>query len=256
MKKAISLAAIALSSSVGLAATYQFNWTAGQNIVNNSAGTFDSITATYDSSTQRFVWDVVFSNQITQGYTLAVNNGPNPKGIAGELALIHFDASTSLNSPKVTVYAYNGQNVINSWSDGNANVNGNQTPDLIKSANDTSWINSATVTDAAGKRRFLLDVNVATINGHNPLYPGGAGDWTGVQFDQMIGLWFHTFKGLSTGYGSNGQLTGWNFNTQGWFDGSNIQTVQIVPLPAAAWTGLAGLACVGVIARKRRAANK
>lgn len=256
MKTVMAMAALALSSSAGLAATYQFNWSAGQNMVNNSAGAFDSITATFDTGTQRFVWDVVFSNQITQGYTLAVNNGPNPKGIAGELALIHFDASTSFNSPKVTVYAYNGQNVINSWSDGNANVNGNQTPDLIKSANDTSWINSAQVTDFSGKRRFLLDVNVASINAHNPLYPGNSGDWTGVQFDQMIGLWFHTFKGLSTSYGSHGQVTGWNFNTQGWFDAANIATVQIIPLPAAAWTGLVGLAGVGYLTRKRRAMMK
>jgi hypothetical protein len=222
--------------------------------VNNAGGVFETINASYNNTTQRFVWDVVFSNQVTRGYTLAVNTGPNPKGHAGELALIHFDA-TNLGTPKVTAYAYNGQNAINSWIDGNGAVAGNQTPDLIKSASDTSWINTASVTDAAGKRRFLLDVNVASINGHTPLYPSGQNDWTGVQFSNMIGLWFHTFTGLYTTYGNQGQLCDWNYNQQGWFDASNIQTI-IVPLPAGAWMGMAGLIGAGVIVRKRRAAMK
>ncbi len=54
MKTVMAMAALALSSSAGLAATYQFNWSAGQNMVNNSAGAFDSITATFDTGTQRF----------------------------------------------------------------------------------------------------------------------------------------------------------------------------------------------------------
>jgi hypothetical protein len=246
--------ALAVAASLASANEYQFNWTAAQGGVNNAGGVFETVSATYNSSTQRFVWDVVFSNQVTTGYTLAVNNGPNPKGHAGELALIHFDA-TNLNAPKITAYGYNGQNAINSWIDGNGAVAGNQTPDIIKSASDTSWINSATVTDAAGKRRFLLDVNVASINGHSPLYPSGQNDWTGVEFGSMIGLWFHTFTGLYTTYGGQGQLCDWNFNQQGWFDAANIQTV-LVPLPAGAWMGLAGLAGAGYIARKRRATLK
>lgn len=248
------IGALAVAASMASAAEYQWNWTAAQGGVNNAGGVFETINASYDSTTQRFVWDVVFSNQVTRGYTLAVNTGPNPKGHAGELALIHFDA-TNLGTPKVTAYAYNGQNAINSWIDGNGAVAGNQTPDIIKSASDTSWINTASVTDAAGKRRFLLDVNVASINGHTPLYPSGQNDWTGVQFSNMIGLWFHTFTGLYTTYGGQGQLCDWNFNQQGWFDASNIQTI-LVPLPAGAWMGMAGLIGAGVIVRKRRAANR
>ena len=144
------IGALAVAASMASASEYQWNWTAAQGGgVNNAAGVFESINASYNSDSQRFVWDVVFSNQVTRGYTLAINNGPNPKGHAGELALIHFDA-TSLNAPKVTAYAYNGQNAINSWIDGNGAVAGNQTPDIIKSATDTSWINTASVSDSGG----------------------------------------------------------------------------------------------------------
>jgi hypothetical protein len=249
------IGALAVAATLASASEYRWNWTAAQGGgVNNAGGAFESVTASYNTASQRFVWDVVFSNQVTKGYTLAINNGPNPKGHAGELALIHFDASNQ-NSPKVTAYAYNGQNAINSWIDGNGAVAGNQTPDVIETALDTSWINSATVTDAAGKRRFLLDINVAGINGHTPLYPSGQNDWTGAQFGNQIGLWFHTFTGLATTYNAQGQLGDWNYNQHGWFDAANYQTI-LVPLPAGAWMGMAGLIGVGVVARKRRAAMK
>jgi hypothetical protein len=247
-----AVGAFAMATSMAAAAQFNWSWNAPGGGVNNAGGTFESINASFDTDTNRFVWDVVFSNQVTRGYTLAVNNGPNPKGHAGELALIHFDA-TNLNAAKVSVYAYNGQNAINSWSDGNGAVAGNQAPDVIHSTADTSFINAATVTDAGGKRRFLLDIDATAINAHTPMYPGGANDWTGVEFGNLIGLWFHTFTGLSTTYGQQGQLCGWDYQGHGWFDASNISTV-IVPLPAGAWMGLAGLVGVGVIARKRRQA--
>jgi hypothetical protein len=248
------IGALAIATTMASAAQFNWSWDASQGGVNNAGGAFSTINASFNTDTNRFVWDVVFSNQVTRGYTLAVNNGPNPKGHAGELAIIHFDAS-NLNAPKITSYAYNGQNAINSWIDGNGNVGGNQTPDLIHDALDTSWINAASVTDSGGSRRFLLDIDASVINGHTPLYPSGQNDWTGVEFGSLIGLWFHTFTGLSTTYGGQGQLCDWNYNQQGWFDASNIQTV-IVPLPMGAWMGMAGLVGVGVIARKRRSAMK
>ena len=135
--------------------------------MNNSAGNFDSINASFNTSTNRFVWNVMFSNQVTDGDTLAISPGANPKGHAGELASLYFDFSNG--SPRVNAFAYNGVNASNSWQDGNGQVAGNQAADLIHGINDTSWY-KASVVDAGGKRTFNLSVDATTINGHNPLY--------------------------------------------------------------------------------------
>lgn len=223
---------------------------------NNSAGVFSHIHAEFDTVANTFQWNATFSNQVTRGYTLAVSPGPNPKGHNAELSLIYFDAS-SLGSPKVTAYAYNGANAFTSWQDGNGNVSGNQTPDLIHGINDTSWIQNASVVDVGGTRTFNLTIDASVIQNHLPLYnnPSVDGDWTGLAFGPALGLWMHTFTGLSASYTSGGALSGWGYSGgHGWFDGSNLSDLVLVPLPAPAMMGIAGLGVVGVVVRKRKAA--
>jgi hypothetical protein len=249
----VSAAAVAMLAGAAHAEIYTWNHTiTGADGTNNAAGVFESIQAEFDTVTNRFVWNATFSNQVTRGYTLAVSPGPNPKGNAAELALLYFDA-TNANAPKVTAYAYNGQNAMNSWQDGNPFVAGNQAGDLIHDANDTSWIEEAAVVDAGGKRTFRLTIDASTIQNHSPLYTqnSAVGDWTGLAFGPQLGLWMHTFTGLQSNYLNDGRLCGWGWNQHGWFDGSGYQNVVLVPLPAPAMMGLAGLGVVGFVARRR-----
>jgi hypothetical protein len=250
--------AVFACAAVAHADTYVWDWqTSDGGYVANGTGTgggaMESIHAEFDSVTNRFTWNVVFGSSDTQGYTLAVNSGPNPKGHAGELALLYFDATQPTNA-RVTAFAYNGQNSFTSWQDGNGVAPGNQAPDIIHTINDTSWIiNKSVDTLSGGRRAFNLTVDATIMNTHVPIYPGtgGVSEWTGIGFGpQNIGLWMHTFKGLDTGgYGPDGQLCGWNFGGQGWFDGSNI---QLVPLPTPALMGMAGLGVAGFIVRRRK----
>jgi hypothetical protein len=255
MKSSIfTVAAIAAFAGAAHAAEFTWNWTPAQGgFTNNAAGVFESISASFNSTNNRLVWNIVFSNQVTDGYTLALNNGPNPKGHAGELALIYFDYSSG--SVEMNAFAYNGVNASNSWQDGNGNAAGNQAADLIHGKNDTSWYTASVVDTADGKRRFNLSIDATTINNHVPLYPGpgGPSEWYGIGFGESLGLWLHTYDSLSTNYFANGALGQWDSGAEGWFDGSNFPAV-LVPLPSAAWAGLAGLAVAGVVARRRKAA--
>ena len=106
---------MALAGSA-LAAPYEWNFAGEAH--NNVAGTITSAKMKFNSNTQVFSWDVTFGDGVakgTDGYTLAVSTGPNPKGHAFELALIYFDA-TDMNSVAVSVYRYNGENNASSFS--------------------------------------------------------------------------------------------------------------------------------------------
>lgn len=240
-------ACLAAAGSAG-AASYNWNWNVGDpGSPNNNGGVIESIQASFNSNTKHFTWNVLFSNQVTTGYTLAVNDGPNPKGHGGELALIYLDASSQANV-KVTAYAYNGKNTFTSWKDGDGDLAGNQAPDKILSKSDNGWILNAQSQDIGSKRLISLTIDASIINGHSPDY-GVASDWTGIAFGQKIGLWFHPMTGVSAAYGQDGFLTAWSRQSEGWFDASNRGTT-IVPMPSAALMGAAGLVLVG--GRRRR----
>lgn len=252
------LAVVALAAAAGAAnaAEYAWNWNASPGVTNNDGGAFESIDARYDTDSKQFVWNVVFSNQVTKGYTLAVNDGPNPKGHAGELALLYVDFSEA-STRKVTAYAYNGANTNRSWTDGNGAVAGDQAGDFIQGSNLPGWYTLSVNDTSDGKRSVSLSLDASNINAHCPLYPGpnGASEWTGLGFGNQIGLWMHTYTGLSAGYFNNGRICGWDTSGEGWFDASNYQTV-LVPLPPAAWAGIGGLAVAGIVGRRRKQAMK
>ena len=253
MKKTlITMMCVGTVATVANADVYQWDWSAdvdGTSGLNMNGGEFESIHAQFDSDTDRFLWQVTFANQITDGYTLAVNNGPNPKGHAGELALIYFDASG--NNVRVSGYAYNGLNSFTSYYDG-APQGGVQSPDMIFASNplgNASLVLQASVQDVGSKRVMTLEMDASSINGHMPASPGpeGPSEWTGVAFDEMLGLWMHPLKGMQTQYDQDGALTHLSYDRQGWFDGNNFETT-VVPAPGA----IALLGLGGVIAGRRR----
>jgi hypothetical protein len=214
--------------------------------LSDAGGRIQSLTNTYNTVTKQFSFTVNFSNQITDGFWLAVSPGPNPKGHSGELALIYFDA-TDTSELKASVYAYNGLNGDNSWQDGTARP-GVQTPDFIGAL--VNGVNATMARTNVGSGRTLsLSFDASFIQNHLPLDPidRARNEWTGVAFGQQYGIWFHPVAGLESETDSQGRLLEWEFDKQGYLDGFNFSTI---PTPGAA----AVLALGGLVAGRRRRA--
>jgi len=213
--------------------------------VNHNGGAISSVASSFTPSTQQFTFTVNYSNQLAQGFWLAVSPGADPKGHAGELALMYFDART-LNAPVLTIYNYNGENGGSSYFDGSP-ASGTQTPGRIASTLN-GFAATMTAANAGSGRVFSISFDASVVNSYVPQFPGpdGIEEWTGVEFGSKFGIWFHSFRNLSASYGSNGFLNNWG-GTQGWVDVANIDTTK-VPAPGA--IALAGLG--GLVATRRR----
>jgi hypothetical protein len=225
------------------------------NYSNPSSAWFKTITTEYDPDSKRFLFDFTAGNTVN-GYWLVLSPGPNPKGYAGELAILYLDANglgaNSTITPKLTVYGYNGQNGILSYMDG-SQAAGVQTPDRIFSSlnpDTTGTIMQLSANDTGGLRRFTVELDATVIQNHSPLHNGGAMgvEWTGVGFGPQLGAWFHPSAGTTTSYGTNpsepdfGWLKSFSYTGQAAFDTTNL-TTQWVPAPGAvALLGLAGIA--------------
>jgi len=246
--QAVFIVCAGLAATGASADVFQWDWSAaadGTRGLNMRGGEFESVHAEYNSSDNRFLWEVVFSDQITDGYTLAVNNGPNPKGHAGELALIYFDATHP--DVRVSAYAYNGQNTLLTYRDGSPQA-GDQDPDQIFGFNHSSILRASSE-DIGAKRKMTLEIDAGVINAHSPAYPGpgGSAEWTGIAFDEMLGLWMHPLTELTTGYDQDESLTAWS-GSQGWFDASSLKAASVPAPHTLAIFGLGGLAAC----RRRR----
>lgn len=265
-------ALLGLSASASHAVLFGWNYAKNQPgngtqyARNDAGGTIESINSTFNSSTKRLTFDVLFSGAnnttsplVTNGFWLVVDNGPNPKTHSGELAIFYFDASRvfagTASSPTVTAYEYNGVNANTSWTDGNGN-GVSDGGDLIKGANESAgFINSATAgtQTISGQtyRRLTFDVNAADIITHVPLFPVAGTDWYGTGYDDQFGIWFHPAQIFNATYAATGRgaITGLTTGAEGWLDGQNFTTTRI-PAPASvALLGLGGL----IVARRRRA---
>ncbi len=248
-----SIAALTLgfAACAGASAdTFLWTWERGDTRVNDRGGTFKSLMAHWNPMTEVLDFEVVFSDQWTEGFTVAINDGPNPKGQRDELALLYFDAS-DFDNPTVSAYEYNGKNSNTSYKDGDGNIGGNQTPGRIEPAGG-SWILDIDAFDMDGMRTLSFSVDASGIQN----YSGGS-NWSGVAFNELFGIWLHPVKGLTTEYNDDGFLTKWQRSKEGWLDASNLDAERIpmpppVPLPTGAGLGAAGLMLLG--ARRRRSA--
>jgi|GEM_PF-1903532 len=195
----------------------------------DAGGDIKNVETTFNEDTGEFTFELVIANpygRITEGFTVALNNGPNPKGHGGELALFYFDASNG--APVVSVYAYNGMNTQTSWKDGDA-ASGIQSPDQIASslaANSPFTSITATI-DANGNHVYSFSMDATGVNNFNPSY-GDASDWTGMAFDDALGIWLHPSADIVTSYDANGYLTQWDTCATGYYDTSNETTTKEV----------------------------
>ncbi len=228
------MSALFLAAVAGTASADTFIWDYAGQAHNAAAGAIQSINTTYNDVTEKFTWDVTFSDGAslgTDGYTLVISPGPNPKGIEFELAMIYFDATSAV--PEVSVYRYNGKNNASSYLN---------PADLLASTKNGDPI-AAGQSDNGNARTFTLSIDAAAINA--AYGPPTEPDWTGIEFGASLGIWFHPFKDLTTAY-AGPELTQWSFGMGGWLDLSDVPTV---PSPAGA-VALLGLA--GLVARRRR----
>lgn len=256
---------IALSVAPAIAQPFDWNWAAPDNsfklgngsgnhrytspegiAVNDAAGLIESVNASFDPATGLFSWSATFGSVPghprleTDGFTLALTGGPNPKGVDGELALLYFDASR--NTPVLTAYGYNTFNNATSFFDG-SKARGRQRPDRIFSSMIDGGVDFINVSNPDGTQTLGFSLDASAINNHAPRY-GNPADWTGIEFGEDIGVWFHPVSGLSTKY-RHGYLKWWQYCTQGWFDGADMPTTPVTPEPgtllmltAGAWVAL------------------
>ena len=187
----------------------------------DAGGDIKNVATSYNETTKDFTFSMTIDD-ISEGFTVAINNGPNPKGHGGEMALIYFDASGA--QPVVSVYAYNGLNTQTSWMDGSA-AGGTQAPDQILNsiANAGLFSNIEVIDNGDGTKTFNLAMDATTIQNFDPTY-GPDGEWSGVSFDNELGIWLHPVTGLDTSYDQDGFLTQWDIHDQGWYDTSHQPT--------------------------------
>ncbi len=204
---------------------------------NETGGRIVSMQSEFDSTTKRLKFVTVLAAQpgedTPSSFKLVINNGPMPWTV-GLAAVIYFDASEAGN-PKLTVYGYNAGHALadRSWIDGDGGTVGDQAPDRICTSVSATpcgtWVNSLTVSDTAGGRRFTFDIDATRIVNHVPLYTVGAppAPWYGAGFSSLVGIWFHPAVGRVYTYDANGYIDGVAPGREGaigFFDAQDLDT--------------------------------
>jgi len=199
-----------------------------------NGSTIDSYQATYNVDTDQFNY-VLNVGQSTAGdqinfFTLAVNDGPNPK--VGDLALLYVDLDAEL----VTAYSYNNGR-------GNTIVNG----EYITTLN--SAVSSSV--NADGSLTVNLGFDATEINDFaSTISP----DFAGVQFDSLFGQWLHTSFGAQITYEATGEIASLDFGTPGAnIDSGNRATVAGAEVPEPMTLTLLGMGILGGAIRRKRA---
>ncbi len=209
----------------GLPTETTYTYSEVSPVANDGGGTVDVLTSVYyaDSEVWQFNTELTHTLHISDGYTMALTTGANPKGHS-DVALMYVDCTDGKTEPIVTAYGYNGQNDFSSWFDGSGNF-GVQAPDPIANTQaDPNMLISGSCDDDGTTLTIDLVLDVSSINAHAPLY-ATTWDWTGAQVGELLGIWYHPWSGSTFSYDADGWLTGVTYAGNGWFDRSNLPTV-------------------------------
>ncbi len=181
--------ALTITISSASSATAIYNYERGAGVFGgNSQLSYDSVSASFNTGTNAFSFEVDYNGTAADGGWLVVSPGPNPKNSDSELGIAYFDAA----SGDAWIYAYNGLNNNASYQTMQflAYFSGAYTMagDVATLAFDASAINS------------VLD--------------------TGFAFGDRIGIWFHPSANLNA-FGTSDGLFNFNAQQNGWLDTNN-----------------------------------
>lgn len=193
------------------------------------AGSLESATATWDPSGEIFTYTATFAHRSgapVTGFTLAMNDGPNPKGHA-ELALLYFDGQT--DSPVVTAYGYNGRNDFTSYRNGSPTSVPQPADPIASSLVDEGFLLDASIERGDTSSTLSFTIDASALVDHTPS-TAAVWDWYGIGLGaEKAGIWTHWFQGLSATY-TDGWLASWSFSRQGWLDGVDMPTDTCEPV--------------------------
>ena len=188
-----------------------------------SAGDIKNTDISYNEDTHEFSFSITVED-MAEGFTVAINESGIPKAHPGQMAMFYFDASG--DTPIVNVFAYNSAGDWSSFSDG-SNEAGVQAPDRILTSldQDNPFSSIQVTTDGNGNKVMSFTMDATDIMEHKPAY-GPDGEWTGVSFDENLGIWLHPVAGLETDYDADGYLTQWDLQSWSYYDSNHEVTTK------------------------------
>jgi hypothetical protein len=76
------------------------------------------------------------------------------------------------------------------------------------------------------------------------------GSYTGISYDESIGIWFHVATGSHFEYDEQGNISDFAFSSQGWYDKAHLPTTTHVS--ESGIFVLLGLGLMGLTALRQR----
>ncbi|MEM9122294.1 MAG: VPLPA-CTERM sorting domain-containing protein [Pseudomonadota bacterium] len=240
----ISGLALAMGAA-GPASAITYAYTVDSPSLGNAAGSIETFFTQYDTTSAQYSLSIsVAANNGVQsdGFWSVTSPGPNPKGIADELAILYADGQ----SGELWAYEYNGVNGFSSFSDPSKLI--------------AYYPGAVSTMDDGALRTFTISgLDASAIQ----TYSDGS-DWTGLGYADLIGVWIHPVDLEENGIeGDENGINAFPVLADSFYDTLNQPTEIVagrpgdsdVPEPAAIALVAAGLGGLWAVRRRRKASD-